>query len=237
MIFRNELKELMTSLYLTKEIENELKKSGAKGNSLSDKIKSFQTLNEEDFEEYDDNGYSFRQYKKTLMDGHYNPLRWVAHERNQLMHQSNYYIFEFAKFKRSATSALKYVENGMQNSFTLRGFIVDSVEFLFYLLPFLLPLIGAIYFYRDKFSMIKFDDPWTYLFAILALVVFVKVVELSYVLFGALVAVLTLLKQIMFWFQIFLTKNRAVLLLLLVSFYFWDMSLTQTLNLLEGVIK
>jgi hypothetical protein len=237
MIFRNELKELMTSLYLTKEIENELKKAGAQGNSLSDKVKSFQTQSEEEFEEYEDNGYSFRQYKKALLGGHYNQLRWVAHERNQLMHQSSYYIFEFAKFKRSASSALSYIKNGMQNVFNIKEFVVDTVEFIFYLLPFLVPFIAAIYTYRDKFSIIKFDEPLTYLYAVLIFVVFVKVVELSYALFDLFVGILTLLKKLMFWLQIFLTRNRGLLLVALLAFYFWDMNLTQAVNLFQGVLK
>jgi len=237
MIFRNELKELMTSLYLTKEIENELKNAGVSGNSMSDKIKSFQTLSEEDFEDEDDNGYSFRQYKKALIGGHYNQLRWVAHERNQLMHQSSYYIFEFAKFKRSASSALGYIKNGMKDLFSFKQFIVNTIEFIFYLLPFLVLLIGAIYIYRDKFSIIKFDDPFTYVYAVLIIIVFVKVVELSYVVFDLFVGILTLLKKLMFWLQIFLTRNRGVLFVSLLAFYFWGMSLTETLNLIQGVLN
>lgn len=107
MLFRNDLKELMISLMLTKYLEVELEKQGALGNSLSDKIKSYEILTEKDFTD----AYNFREYKRKLLNGYYNDLRWASHERNQIMHKDNYYISNFTKFKRVLSKPVKYFEN------------------------------------------------------------------------------------------------------------------------------
>ena len=98
MLFRNEVRELEEVLSLTKELEKALKRDGASGFSLSDKIKSYEDKSGYDMDD-DDDAYQYRQYKRTLLGGYYNQLRWVAHERNQIMHQPNYFIAEFIKFK------------------------------------------------------------------------------------------------------------------------------------------
>lgn len=118
MFFRNEIKELITALNLTKELEEALIQDGAIGNSLSDKIKFYQEYDEDEYietygdEEYDEDElmYEFREYKRSLLGGLYNDLRWVAHERNQLMHFDDYIISDFDKFQsvtRKAIALLK----------------------------------------------------------------------------------------------------------------------------------
>ncbi len=141
---QTDIKMVAQALELTQKLEKALEYDGATGMSLSDKIKSYQKYEEEEFckrylqgyeeldeEEgyidgiyidyleyyYDDNeklqnelSYKFREYKRDLIGGLYNDLRWVAHERNQLMHIPNYTIENYPKFVNVIQRALGYFQ-------------------------------------------------------------------------------------------------------------------------------
>ncbi len=237
MIFRDELKELMTSLYLTQELEKELRKSGAKGFSLSDKVKSFEVYSEEDFEDEDDNGYSYRQYKRNLLDGHYRPMRWIAHERNQMMHQDNYYIFEFTKFKHQAVDAIDYLNNGMKNSFSFRRFFQSFIGFMFALLPFIITSMATFYFFEERFTEIKLDSIFTYIVAAFVLVIFINIVNILSNIFEMFKSILTLIKHLLFSVQIVLSKNRISIFFILLSYFLWDKKISDLNEMTSSFIS
>jgi len=116
--FKNHFKELIIALDLTKQLEDALIQDGAQGHSLSDKIKWYQEYDEDGFiNAFGENGddinelsYQFRAYKRSLMGGMYNDLRWIAHERNQIMHFPDYTITEFSKFKSVTKRAIAYLQ-------------------------------------------------------------------------------------------------------------------------------
>jgi len=147
MLFRDELKETMQALRLTQELENALKADGASGNSLSDMIKSYEILDSDDFDE----AYEYRAYKRSLLHGRYNRLRWVAHERNQVMHQSRYLINNFTKFKYTLKDAIKYIKKGGESSLTFESLLLSFFSFIPYAIPFgiIISIFGEKLFLGD----------------------------------------------------------------------------------------
>lgn len=145
---------LAESLYLFNKIENLLRKTGAKGESFSDLVKSFDPYEKDNtlkkcrdfidrmgsyfyYSKYNDTYYIKDEYegiteddelekyrncrekvkhyyahRETLMDGFYNNLRIIGHERNQLLHKHNYTIPNFRRFKKACFQVIDYLESG-----------------------------------------------------------------------------------------------------------------------------
>lgn len=169
MFFRDELKETMQALKLTKELEEALKKDGARGNSLSDLVKSYERKSIDDF--YED--YEYRAYKRELLGGRYNPLRWVAHERNQLMHQSGYLIENFLKFKYTIQDAIKYLRKKKKNGLSVESFLLKLINATPYIIAFAIPL----FLFKDK--ILDGGNPIVYIiFTIIGLGLIIRLGEL-----------------------------------------------------------
>ena len=169
MFFRDELKETMQALKLTKELEVALKKDGARGNSLSDLVKSYERRDIDDF--YED--YEYRAYKRELLGGRYNPLRWVAHERNQLMHQSGYLIENFLKFKYTIKDAIKYLRKKKKGGLSVESFLLKLINATPYIIAFAIPL----FLFKDK--ILAGGNPVIYIiFAIIGLGLIIRLGEL-----------------------------------------------------------
>ncbi len=56
-------------------------------------------------------------YKKGLIGGFYNNLRSIAFERNNLLHQGNYTIKNFPRFKKACYQVIDFLEKGKQPRF------------------------------------------------------------------------------------------------------------------------
>jgi len=139
MILRNSFTELVKVLYYTKNLEEALANIHPEATSLSDKIKAFQEFDESDFEE----DYEFRQYKRSLLGGHYNNLRWIAHERNQIMHKKGYILSEYLRFQLAVFGALYYFR---------KASIWMALYWLFFSFLPLLLWLGLMYYF------FPFDD-------------------------------------------------------------------------------
>lgn len=216
MLFRNKHKELMTTLFLTKELEDSLDKYGARGVSLSDKIKSFDKYANKDF--YDDTdedsvAYAYREYKRNLIGGYYNSLRWVAHERNQIMHQDNYYITNYFKFKFILIDSIDLLNNGGVNTFSLRRFVFSSIKSLFDYLPFIIVLGIIIYMFRDSVFDIEADLKASIFYIVMALVLIVYFTQLLSDILGILTSIMNFLFLLIFKLQILITKNYVLFIM------------------------
>lgn len=225
MFFRDGKKELLESLYYTHKLEKELQRDGARGTSLSDKIKSYQTLQEEDFDE----GYEFRAYKRSLLDGRYNALRWVAHERNQMMHQKGYLIPMYAKFKLTIKDGIKYLKNNK-----LSGGWEGAVLLLLKALPYIaaIVVVGYILMGLSLFKNLTWSD---ITFWKIAGVVFVVVIAFGLaVRAGEVLAGLSEIGIELFDFFVrFVTKNRVFVLVMIAGFLFWHYEFTMLETLQE----
>ena len=206
MFFRNELTETMNTLKLTQELENALKSNGAKGNSISDMVKSYQILDKEDFDE----DYEFRAYKRELLDGRYNGLRWIAHERNQIMHQNKYLISNYTMFKYKIKDAIKYIKSGCSDIFTYESFILG----LFKAVPYLVPIIFIIFAFKDKLVFEKIN--------ILTIIIGFVFLGLA-IRFGELISVITnIFYDIYNFIQKIATNNKILFYTLILSYLLWD---------------
>ncbi len=228
MIFRNEYKELMNALYLTKTLEDELDKNNAKGISLSDKVKSFETKTEENFwdeyDNYNDVSYQYRKYKRNLLGGNYNNLRWVAHERNQLMHQNGYFISNYKRFKHTLKNSIDYFKNGQTNSFNLRNFLITVGSSITFLIPFgVLTLI-----FKDKLS-----DNGSIIFIIFGIAIALQLGKLFSDLFKSLIEIISSVITGFGVVQIELTKNKKFIFLALLIIFLWNKDLNDLMVLLE----
>lgn len=259
MLFRNELKELTVSLYLTRELEMELDKRSIVGASLSDKIKSFDRyempnksayirnnnnddddFNYEDHNDYAiDNGYLYRVYKRCLLGGRYNNLRWVAHERNQLMHQDNYFILEYWKFKRTLKSGLAYFRNGMTSKFN-PVMLVTTKERFYSIIPLvaaifvsyetplrLLNLYNEMMFFHPSLLVDLFLYFLRFLFYVIIFQIFLDVLDVL----DALVNIFLRFIKITDIARIFLTKNKILLIWFSLVFFLWDKKLEEITRL------
>ena len=218
MFFRDELKETMETLYLTKQLEDVLKQNGARGTSLSDKIKSYQKKEEYDFDE----SWEFRAYKRGLLDGRYNPLRWVAHERNQVMHQKNYLISEYAKFKYTIKDSIKYFQSRMRNTVTLESFILGFFKFF----PYLFVFGWVAFVFKDR--ILTHDINWV-VFAIVAVFGFGILMQV-----GEIVSnILKIAYQLFNTLQTLFTQQKLLVVLLVLSYIFWGKDISYVEVLLE----
>ncbi len=210
MLFRDELKETMEALRLTQELENALKADGARGNSLSDMIKSYERYDSDDFDE----AYEYRAYKRGLLHGRYNPLRWVAHERNQVMHQSGYLINNFTKFKYTLRDAIKYIKKGRKNSLTFESLLLS----FFTLIPYFIPFGVVAYLFGGKLFMGD-ANPF--------LLIFGTIVAIALSLrFGELLAKLFELFYTIFDFiQKIATRHKLIFFALIFSYILWNKDL------------
>ena len=224
MLFRDRKKELLESLRYTHELEKELQRDGAKGMSLSDKLKSYQSLQEEEF----DDGYEFRSYKRSLLDGRYNALRWVAHERNQMMHQKGYLIPEYTKFKLTIKDGIKYLKNNKQS-----GGWEGTVLVLFKALPYVvtIAIVGYLLMQFSLFKNLTWSDMTLWKIAGVA---FAVVIALGIALrAGEILAVVSETGiELYDFFVRFVTKNRVFVLVMITGFLFWhyEFSMLETLK-------
>jgi len=225
MLFRNEMTELMSSLYLTHSLEVELDRDGARGNSLSDKVKSYEAkakkqfdrrdlydeyLDEEDFEDYESyKSYAYRAHKRELLGGRYNSLRWVAHERNQLMHQSAYLVSEFTKFKYTLKSAIEYLKG---STFAFNSYVVT----LFKMIPYLIILGFWAYFIAkmdiEKWWLIAIIGAVTFGIALQVGEILENIMKMFYSLYGAV--------------QVLATRYTILFSALLFSYLFWGQDIS-----------
>lgn len=221
MLFRDELKETMEALSLMQQLENALKADGARGNSLSDMIKSYETYDSDDFDE----PYEYRAYKRSLLHGRYNPLRWVAHERNQVMHQSGYLINNFTKFKYTLKDAIKYIKKGRKNRFTFESTLLSLLSFIPYAIPF-----GIIIFLFGERLFTSDANPLFIIFGTLI------AIGLS-VRFGELLAsLLELFYTIFDLIQKIATRHKLIFFGFIFSYILWNKD-TQTLSELFNRLK
>jgi len=65
-----------------------------------------------EYEAFKNANFLYRAYKRALISGYYNDLRWIGHERNQVMHVHKYKISEYRKFKNVSLEIIDYFENG-----------------------------------------------------------------------------------------------------------------------------
>lgn len=210
MFFRDELKETMETLKLTRELELSLKKNFAHGNSLSDMIKSYEYINKNEFEEE----YEFRAYKRSLLDGRYNPLRWVAHERNQVMHKSDYLIGNYLKFKYTIKDASEYFNSGRIKKITKEYLLLSFFKYI----PYFAPLLALILFNGDKISLEKFNFSFSGILigtivTIFVLAFFIRIGEI-------LSVILDIFYNIYNTLQFIATKKKFIFLLLILSYFF-----------------
>ncbi|MDY0123766.1 hypothetical protein [Sulfurimonas sp.] len=215
MLFRDELKETMEVLKLTKELEDELKRVGARGASLSDKIKSFEVYSQEDFDE----DYEYREYKRGLLGGRYNRLRWVAHERNQAMHQNKYLINQYLKFKYTIKDAIKYL-NG--KNITLESLVLDY----FPVLPFLIISSYLLFNVFNNFASGKTN-------VILSGLLIIFGLALTFQLAALVTVVMQLLYSIYDFIQNFITTYKIGFVLFCLAFAFMGRDLSYLTILLD----
>jgi hypothetical protein len=163
-------KSLAEALYLFNRLENLMRQNGAKGESFSDLVKSYDKYqddkklkpcqdftkkvghkyywNRSDGKYYLKDSYrdddddiwlddedpfveevnlhteekryrdckekirAYYEHRDNLMDGFYNNLRIIGHERNQLLHIHNYEIENFSRFKKACIQAIDYLQSG-----------------------------------------------------------------------------------------------------------------------------
>jgi uncharacterized protein YgiM (DUF1202 family) len=75
---------------------------------------------DEELFEYEESKRQWREYieyKRGLIGGFYNNLRTIGHERNQLMHQADYHIPNFSRFKKACYQVIDYLEDGAKPLF------------------------------------------------------------------------------------------------------------------------
>jgi len=241
MLFRNRLKELVIALDLTKQLENELIKDGATGNSFSDKIKSYQKYDKEEFiklykrnfnDEFsksntkEELSYKFREYKRSLLDGRYNDLRWVAHERNQIMHCPNYTIGDFSKFQSVSKDAIEYFQKIKQKT----NIFSKIINFLLIIVIFI-GLLGILYFlwhflgeYIDSLVESFKSENWIiFVFRSgLGIIILYTMVQILIIIGYSIVFSLSLFFGIYFLFIELLSRYWFFLLLLVLSYFLWD---------------
>lgn len=225
MLFRDGKKELLESLCYTHKLEKELQRDGARGVSLSDKIKSYQTLQEEDFNE----GYEFRAYKRSLLDGRYNALRWVAHERNQMMHQKGYLIPKYAKFKLTIKDGIKYLKNNKLGG-GWEGVVLALLKALPYIVA--IAVVGYLFMQLSLFKDFTWNDMtlWKIAGAIFAVVIALGFAVRA----GEILAGLSEIGiEVFDFFVRFVTKNRVFVLVMIAGFLFWNYEFTMLETLKE----
>jgi len=71
------------------------------------------------YEEIKEEWSEYLAYKRGLIGGFYNNLRTIGHARNQLMHQANYTIKNFPRFKRACYQVIDYLEKGKKPLFAI----------------------------------------------------------------------------------------------------------------------
>lgn len=229
MLFRDEKKELVESLRYTHELEKALHRDGAQGVSLSDKIKWYQKLDESDFDE----GYEFRAYKRSLLDGRYNPLRWVAHERNQMMHQKGYLIPMYPKFKLTLREGIKYLNNGHAGG-SWESWLLVLVKVLPYLVAF--GVAGYILSKLDLFQKFSWSElsPWKVVgMGVGAIVALGLVLRVGEVLGGLGELGADLFDSL----QRFVTKNKLFVSVMIAGYLFWHYDFATLQMLKEHLLE
>ena len=229
MLFRDERKELVESLRYTHELEKALHRDGARGVSLSDKIKWYQKFDESDFDE----GYKFRAYKRSLLDGRYNPLRWVAHERNQMMHRKQYLIPMYLKFKLTIREGIKYLSNGHTGG-SWESWLLMLVNVLPYLFAF--GVTGYILFILalfPKFSWSEFSL-WKVVGMGVGMIIALGLVLRVGEVLGALGE---LGVNILDSLQRFVTKNKLLVGVMITGYLFWHYDFTTLQTLKEHLLE
>ncbi len=68
---------------------------------------------------------AYYEHRDNLMDGFYNNLRIIGHERNQLLHLHNYEIENFPRFRKACIQAIDYLQSGKKPRW---GKIIDLKE-------------------------------------------------------------------------------------------------------------
>lgn len=211
-VFRSQLSELRIALYLTRQIESLLDALGAEGKSLSDKVKSFDdsdgTYDEDDREER----FRYREYKRSLIGGYYNDLRWIAHERNMLMHKNDYFINDFKKFKLSCHEIILYLKKEANKN-------IEKKE-------------SFIVFYH-RYAKILF---FTIMFLIIVNTTLKTSNLIVSIFFISFVASIFLRKQ-WYEFESVLIKFRKRLLLIPIIILMWDIKFENIQNLGEQLDK
>lgn len=220
MFFRDELKETMVALKLTQELEIALKQEGARGNSLSDMIKSYEHYNQGDFNE----PHEYRAYKRSLLHGRYNPLRWIAHERNQVMHQSRYLISNYTKFKYTIKDAIKYIKNGRTAKMTYESTVLR----IFKVLPYIVPVLFLLYAFRDKFFATDANPLLILVGSVIALGVAIRFGEL-------LASILELLYDTYDFLQNIATNHKILFFGLVLSYLLWGKEISSFAPLLQHI--
>lgn len=256
MLSRNRLKELIIALDLTKQLEDELIKDGAQGNSLSDKIKSYQQYDEDEFikmhkdeldnvEDEEELKYQFRVYKRSLLDGRYNDLRWVAHERNQMMHFADYEIKDFSKFQSVTKDAISYFQNSVQKS-TFLSQLINFITFT----TITLIVIGALYLiwnffgeYIQSYAHSLVDNfqkkNWIGLLFQLGFGIFFIYIAIQVLRICAYIIIIAfgLLFNIYFGMIELLSKQWLLLVLLVLSYFLWDKDVSYLKEISKNILK
>jgi len=234
MFFRNQFKELIVALDLTKSLEDALIKDGATGSSLSDKIKSYQEYDEEEYieafgeegDDIDELSYAFREYKRSLLGGLYNDLRWVAHERNQVMHFPNYLIEDFAAFKRVSQDAIAYFGGqGYKKRF------LAQISYFLKILLIIAIVATVVYFEWSFFGKYLQNIPtevmqdihskdWIGL-AMRAFLSFV-IIALAFQLIALAVEILNLLLQLFSLLVLFMLRYWYIIIVAVLSALLWN---------------
>jgi len=218
MFFKNKLKDLIIALELTKELEDALIEDGAKGKSLSDKIKSYQKYDEaaylKAFKNKSDNErelqYHFREYKRSLLGGLYNDLRWVAHERNQLMHNADYIITDFKKFQAVSKEGIAFLK-GIEAKKNFSWYINENFPVVF---PLAIITIVIVFSYEVFFG----SGNWMY-----PMIVAIPTFIILY--YGYLILLLGIKifnSLVSLWERQVLLRNISIIALFLIIFALWN---------------
>jgi len=82
----------------------------------------------EAYEEYKNQNYYYRIYKRDLLGGHFNNLVRIAHERNQLFHIHDYTINNYPDFFKAALETIHYLENSQKSLFLCKVDLLKERE-------------------------------------------------------------------------------------------------------------
>jgi len=261
MFSRNALKELTIALELTKKLEDALIKDGAKGNSLSDKIKSYQEYDEAEYieefkdvylldgEECDEETtrnleYEFRNYKRSLLGGLYNDLRWVAHERNQLMHHVDYQINDFGKFQSTIKKAIFYFKHQKVPLSFVEILLSLIVGFVFLLMLYWLwhfVEYPVSHYFSNLMIDLKNADWFGVLiklfFAFVVLGLIIQLIRTSIILITIVWHIVIFIIIVIVLLLAFVFRYWWFTLLLFLSYLLWDKDMNFMINIYKNLVE
>ena len=224
MLFRNEFHELLIVLKLTKNLEETLKKDNAEGVSLSDKIKSYDKMAKTNSSM--ENTYEYRKYKRELLGGYYNTLRWIAHERNQMMHQKNYFIFDFLKFTLSIKNAEYYIKNKKKKLLVV---LFDILVLLFFLSVCAVIAYNVFKYYDID---LKFDLGSIIMSAMAGFIAFIGIAIFLQAL-NILNEIRKIFLSVYYRINVFFTNNKFIIFVFLLGVVFYDVKAENVLEFIK----